>query len=395
MHSKIIKLSLTLLLGFTLIVNDAIVVFAANPVEGVVDSAQGIADSVADNLEAQPENINRKLKNLGAFFVTMFDVDNSFNFLKDDMFAGNQCVRVELLALHRAKDEVSDYILDNFRTLTDEELDLQKQLYSEINAELIFVRNLKKLLNEDKTEYDTSPDSVANLKKIVEKKVPKSFKPSIPLFFEVWLQNYQEKFPTYLDCPNSWKVVVDRVDSIIATAEQVSQSASNFSAAFEGLGETIAATPGAFLNNSIDTIGSSFLESYNATRANFNSAIGKINTEFQRLETDRQEFIEAYQEINQARFEDLNGVNGTSGGLINISQSTLNTINLASRNQVTSSSSTQTMLESVFNDSSNVLILDNLIDLNANLEAINQTFVVDGVGLHTLTEEVPKLQCQS
>jgi hypothetical protein len=385
------KKIISLVVLWLLVITSPNLLMAANPAESEADTEESCARSTED----QPERNVRKLKNISVFFATMFDLDNSFMFLKDDMFSGNQCLRADLLGLHRAKDQVSDYILDNYRTLTEAELEVQKQLYAQLNGELIFLRNTNQLLNEEKTEYDLSEDSVNAFKRVVEKKIPDSFATSLPLYFNIWMQNYTESFTRYLECPNSWQVVVDRVESIKTIADGVSNSGQAFSEAFTGLGETIADTPGAFWDNSIDTIGSSLLDSYNATRANFNTAIEDINQEFDQLKNDRREFIESYREINQLRFEDLSGGRVAGTGLIDISQSTLDSINRANQNAVTASTSTQIMVESVFNDTSNILILDNLIDLNANLEAINQTFTADGTGLHTLTEEVSTLQCRA
>jgi hypothetical protein len=348
--------------------------------------------------ENNPAERVRIIRNLGQFFGTFFDLDNSFRFYADDIFIKNQCVRREVLALSTAKTEISDYLLDNYTTITAADLTIQKNLYKSITIEMIFLRNIDELRNKDDKVFDLNDQRITTFRRVFSEKVPKDYQADADFIFESLLEKYTPKLEEFSNCENSWTKVVRSAQNIRTQAQGLSETSQALKEAFTDFGEEVLATPGEFWQNSTENIANSVLSSLRETGANFNRAVDDFTEEFDVFTMNRGDLAEI-RLSEQAR---LLGSGGSLGQSI-LSAQNLSSISGSVADSVSSRIDReayvveQARLEVVnyFSDTANILFMQKLVDANANLIELNVNLSAEDQGLNSLVEQVGNLQCNA
>ncbi len=151
----------------------------------------------------------------------------------EDVLYKNQCQANDIISLINQQDKIERYIRDAFLTCNTQKLPNMKRAYSEINAELYYVRNivdgsvvvnlpydvLTYRFGEDGEALFTSRNKIyADMK---ERYVDSGqfAKTEFDVFFNRLELKYEDKKKSYIFCENSsWSTVSDKWDEFIKTA---------------------------------------------------------------------------------------------------------------------------------------------------------------------------------
>lgn len=338
------------------------------------------------------------LNNLAGFFGTFFDLDNSFRFISDDIFIRNECIRRDVFALHTAKTQVSDYMIDNYLTIKEGELDTYQKLYQSYSSELVFLRNLEMLIDPETKLYVLSNATESALKKRVIEDSPSGFGSSIEVLFPEWINSYSLKFNEYETCKNALTKISEQIKSIKKSAAKVSKSGTDFSNSFNKLRSTIYDTPSQFLNNAENNLSYSVLNSFDSTAKNFQSAWGKTSKAFNVFSNFPKTLIESSLEENKrilGTSNNLGQIISTETDLTKLPRIISDGVNNNEARKQYILDQTETAVKSRFTDTANLLFMQHLIEANANLKDANDTLTKEGVGVLNLTKRVGDKQCNA
>lgn len=349
-----------------------------------------------EQLNSEEDRV-RIFRNLGQFFATFFDPDGLFRFTSDDIFIKNQCLRRDVFALQALKNQISDDLIENYTTITESQLEIQKLLYATYTSELIFLRNLD-LLKNDNGEFEVTDTRVSDLRNRVLSKSPNRNSLIVEDTFNFWMQTYQPRFQQYQTCDNSWTRVNRRVDNIIEQSEQIAIQSSELADALVGLGTEIYRTPVAFGRNSYRNIRESVATSYHESRGNFQTGINDFREELQVFRLDIRQrtdqviesqagFLGSGQDLGQVLLENtsLTALPGAISRMTTDQETRLNFL----RSQIEQS------LDADFRDASALIFLPNLIDTQDALIGVNAVLTKDNDGVITLANRINERQCSA
>lgn len=336
------------------------------------------------------------LRNLGAFFSTFFSTGNSFQFFADDIFIKNQCQRRDITALQSAKTGISDYMLDNYTTITLEELEIQKTLYASLATEVVFLRNLDMLQDPETKLFTPTSQQLAEHKELVFDRSNETIQEGFNDLYPFLLDRYRAKFEDYENCENIWTGVVRKSEAVVKNAREIAEAARNFKDQFLDLGQTFLSTPEMFAVNSTQAVRNSFVNSYQNTVAGFREDVDMFADEFRVFSEFRNDIIE--QRIREQ--ERIVGTAQSLGQSI-VSSNSLTEIpsiisDSVANSQARSDFVTQQAQFSVvgtFTDTGNLIFIQKMIDANNELVTANNLLTQDQVGVVDLLRKIGKTQC--
>lgn len=356
---------------------------------------------MAEETEPEPDPGEKVkiLKNIGQLFRSFVNLDTTFNFMSDDIFIKNQCLRRDIMALHAMKTQISDNLISNYATITQNELAIQSDMYTAFTGELYYLRNLNLLRNPETNIFEPTPNRIQSLKQRVLEKMPDRHANAVTILFPDWVDRYEDKLEEYAFCRNSWTAVVEKVDSIVESAEEIVTQSKAFGESFMELGETIANTPELFYLNTRNNLEYSILGSYYETRDLFLEDIEAIREETEIFTNGREERLA----LTLAEQQRLLGVGQTLGqaflgsdsslqGLINAASSSFDA-NRA-RDEYLADLVTQSTLN-YFHDNANLSFMQYLADSNIEIISINALLSTEDTGLDALVKKVESNQCSA
>lgn len=351
----------------------------------------------AETIENTDEERVRIFRNLAQFFATFFDPDGLFRFTADDIFIKNQCLRRDVFALQAAKNQVSDYLIENYTTITESELETMKLLYATYTSELFFLRNLD-LLKNDKNEFEVTDERVSRLRNRVLDRSPARNSIIVNENFNNWMNSYSPRFQQYENCDNSWSSVIRRAEAIKQRAQDIKESSQNLKDAIVGVGQEAWATPTALARNSYRTIRESVTTSYSETRSNFRSTINDFREELEVFKLDTRQRIAQLSEdqaVLIGRGQDLGQVLLENTSLVAL-PSSIAQMTADQETRITLlKSQVEQAIATDFSSGSTLIFLPDLIDTNNDLIMTNRVLTRDNTGVIPLAKRVTERQCSA
>lgn len=350
----------------------------------------------AENVKSEEERV-RVFRNLGQFFATFFDPDAIFRFTADDIFIRNQCLRRDVFALQTLKNQISDNLIENYTTITESELEIQKLLYATYTAELVFLRNLDLLKNDD-DEFEVTPDRVSRLRNRVLNRSPNRSRLIVEESFDFWIETYSPRLIQYQTCENSWTRVVRRTENIVEQAQRISEESRNLKDAIVGLGEEVVNTPGALGRNSYSTVRDSVVTSFQETRDNFRSGINDFREELNVFKLDTRDQLDEFRETQQALLgsgQDLGQILLQNSSLVALPGAVSQMVSERQSRDEFLRSQIEQSITAEFSDTSVLIFIQDLIDVNDHLVGINSLLTKENDGVITLANRINERQCSA
>jgi gas vesicle protein len=326
-----------------------------------------------------------KIRSIGNFFTAFFDLDNTTNYLRDT-FVQNQCRKRDLFALYAQKDALADTLVDEYKNLTNDQIDDIKTQYAVLTGELRYVRNIG-----DKTEEELEQAVLSGIRPRISN-YTQDIREQIPL----WHAKYSDRFEEYIECRSSWQVVKDQVDSIKENAKQIGTDWGNFKDQFNQTGEALLDTPGGLYRNTRDAVVDGAKDSFNQTIDNIDSEAERFIADFSRDEVDPES---AYDEIITEELDSIQAQQNLAQILE--SERSLTAIPTILRQQQerfeidqdAALEYAQTRIEQSHSDSAAYVLWNDILQLNYNLQRGNQLMSNDQDGIIILAETTGDRQC--
>ncbi len=338
---------------------------------------------MAGTVAAQDDGISagQKIDNIGDFLATFFDIDNSLAYMADT-FIQNQCKKRDVFTLHDQKDSIGDYMLANFRTLSQPDIELQKRQYTLYTAELIFVRNLMNLDNEELSAKVLSSDRIGGYENDVRGEL------------EGWFEKYKRE--DYMTCDNSWSIVVQKVENIKETAGEIKTNAEALKEQFLRTGQEMLDTPGNFAENASENIIGGLEDSFNETWGNLQDEANRLSQELAGEDIDRRHGYEIAAESQLANVR-----NRQSLAQVLESERSLREIPQILREQEDSYQidrqqaiqDTVIQAQVTFTDDATFILWNDVLQLNARIERANQIAGNDNDGVAVTAGKIEDNQC--
>lgn len=339
---------------------------------------------VAPATYAQDADSTNRLRNINSFLATFIDPDNSANYLADSLQT-NQCKKRDLFALHDQKDALGSLMLDEFRTLTNAELDEIKEQYALVDSELIFVRNA-----------DLEDEELLIL---VRNSAQSDYRSQVAEEFEFWLEKYADQLGPqgeYNTCRSSWYVVVEKWRSLSENIQDIRNEWTALRDQFNQTASEMLNTPGNLYNNTRDTIREGIDSSIQETRDNFNQAVDDIRDGLAQDSLDEEgAYLRAVDEdlSSLGDPENLATVLETEDNLTEI-PSLLRQLDVEQeQNKAIAIESAVIEVNTGFTDAVSVVLWDEVLKMNETLQASNKLLETEQSGAVDLAKSIADLQC--
>ncbi len=354
------------------------------------------AELQAETNENDPQQRVNILRNLGGFFSTFFSTGNSFQFFADDLFIQNQCQRRDITALQSAKTSVSDFMLDNYTTITLQQLEIQKTLYASLSTEVVFLRNLDMLQDPETKKFTPTSQQLADHRELVFDRSNELIQQDFDQLYPFLLDKYRTTFEEYENCENIWSGVVRKSEAVVKNARDLAEASKNFKDQFLGLGQTFINTPEFFAVNTAQTVRNSAVNSFQETADAFLEDVDMFADEFRVFSEFRNDIIER-------RIQEQQRIVGTAQSLGQsiISSNSLTDIPAIISDSVANGQARSNFINEqaqfsvigTFTDTGNLIFIQKMIQANNELSTANDLLTQDQVGIVDLLKKIGKTQC--
>jgi len=333
------------------------------------------------------ENVNfqERLRNIGAFLATFVDLDNSTNYLADSIIQNN-CKKRDLFALHDQKDTIGNAMLDNYRTLTETQLEDLKQRYALTDSELTFIRNI---------ELDDKDLSVT-----VIQRANRDYVDDIRDELDNWLERYADRRGLkgeYANCPKAWDSVVQKWQSLSETLNEISTNWQLLKTQFSQTSQELLNTPGGFVTNTARTIEEGAVSSYKQTRQNIEREANELLRRNARDNLDEEEAYEKTVKETLGKVtsrQPLSRILDEETNLVEVVRILREQEQVASSQEAQAIDSAAAITTHSFTDNATFVLWNNLLELNETLDETNTTMGADEVGLDSVAREIRGRQCR-
>lgn len=338
---------------------------------------------------------NNRLRNVSSFLATFIDPDNSTSYL-DDVITLPQCKRRDLFLLHDLKDSIGDQMLDNFRTITNAELEELKTQYALLDSELTFVRNM--------TSMDTDM-----LYQVVINKAKRNYLIPVRNEFDVWVERYESRLGEdgeYENCYNSWQSVKEKWIGLSEDIESIKTEWKSLkdtfkreegTSFFRGLGNSLRDGVVNSASNSYRTVRDGAIDSYLETRDNFRAEVAELRDDLAAIrlskEDDYQRAVEFEQSLQGDR-ESLANILEEEDSLTAIPGILREIDTNAEIQQVEAMDNLVIELTTGFTDNLTVVLWDEVLKLNETITDTNTLLSEEGTGLRDIAKQVADNQCR-
>jgi len=215
----------------------------------------------------EPSNY-QKIKNLGQFFRTFIDLDNSLNSWIDEAMRTNTCKKRDITSLQSQKDTISDLMLEQYKTLSEEDMRRYKFDYALLDSEITFLRSS----NKDRSQLIDK----------VQKKASKLVKGRILEEIDAWYEKYSEQLMIggeYDTCPTPWKEVSENWKSLSENLNTIIVEAQAFKNQAKSTWKGFKSIPKGAYNSIRSGVEDSIANSISATQENIQeNLIDVVNT---------------------------------------------------------------------------------------------------------------------
>jgi hypothetical protein len=327
---------------------------------------------------------SEKIRGVGNFFTSFFDLDNSVNYLRDT-FVQNQCRKRDLFAIHAQKDAIADAMLDNYKTLSDSNIDDLKKEYSVLTGELTYVRNIGQKSQQELLAIVISKirPRISNYKKDITAAIPE------------WNEKYDSRAKEYLECRNSWQEVKDQVENIKANSREIGENWSSFKEQFNKTGQELLDTPGNTYENVSGAV-ESIPDSFNQTIENFRDEKNRIIDDLSREEIDptaafknvvNEELSRIDRQQNLAEILEREQSLTVIPGILRQQQEQFNLDQEAALDYA------ETRLEQSYSDGAAYVLWNDILQLNYNIKQSNELMSNEQDGLINSIQAFGSRQC--
>lgn len=332
---------------------------------------------------AEPE-ANNRLRNVSSFLATFVDPDNTYLYL-DDVVTFNQCKKRDLFLLHDLKDGIGDQMLDNYRTITNAELEDLKAEYALIHSELAFVRNM--------TSMDTD-----QLQSLVLNKANRNYVPLVRQEFSIWVERYSSRLGEdgeYENCYNSWQSVKEKWISLSDSIESIKTEWGSFKEVFKR--DEDRERVGNIFQNSFNTIRDGAVDSYTQTRDNFRSEVSELRDNLSAISLSKADDYEQAVEFHlslEGNRQSLANILETEDSLTEI-PGILRQLDVeADIRQIEAMDDTVIELTTGFTDDLTVVLWDEVLKLNETITDTNTLMSEEQTGVTDIARLVASKQCR-
>lgn len=327
---------------------------------------------------------NNRLRNVSSFLATFVDPDNSTNYLAD-VVTTNQCKKRDLFLLHDLKDTTADRMLDNYKTITNAELEDLKVEYALIDAELIYVRNM--------LDLDTD-----QLRSLVLNRANRNYTSLVRQEFDVWLQRYQSRLGEdgeYENCANSWQPVKEKWIGLSDSIEQIKTEWGDLKGTFKR--DEDREPTGNIFENSFNTIRDGAVDSYTQTRDNFRNKVAEVRDDLAAISLSKEDDYQRAVEFElslQGNRQSLASILEEEDNLTEI-PGILRQLDVeADIRQIEAMDDTVIELTAGFTDNLTVVLWDEVLKLNETIADTNTLMSRDQSGVTAIAELVASKQCR-
>jgi hypothetical protein len=327
---------------------------------------------------------NNRLRNVGSFIATFVDPDNSTNYL-NDVITFNQCKKRDLFLLHDLKDATADQMLDNYRTITNSELEDLKTEYALLHSELTYVRNMTDLQGDQ-------------LHTVVLNKSNRNYTARVREQLEFWDARYESRLGDegeYNNCNNSWQSVKEKWIGLSDSIEQIKGEWGGFKEVFKR--DEDRERTGNIFTNSFNTIREGAVDSYEQTRDNFRAEVAELRDDLAAISISKEEDYQRAVEFHMSLQGDRDSLANVLEEEDNLTQipGILRQLDIeADVRQIEAMDDTVIELTAGFTDDLTVVLWDEVLKLNETIQDTNTLMSQEQSGVTAVARSIAARQCR-